>query len=106
MAETITYRVTINPRSSTVAATAVDGGTVHDVILDTTNALTVRSILNEIQNGGLDANSKTSLSTIAAMLVAGTANYDATNAAAVATLLTEILAGTDVSAVVTAIDGL
>ena len=50
MAETITYEVTINPRTSTTTATAVDGGSVDQVILDPTNLDAIRLLITKIRN--------------------------------------------------------
>ncbi len=106
MAETINYRVTISPFVSQISSTQKEGEYDIEAILTTADLLTLTSLVNEVAAGGVDASSKTSLSKIAAMLVANTAAYNATNATALADFITAIQAGTDVSSVVTAINAL
>lgn len=51
MAETITYRVSINPRVGTVSSDNIDGGSDDEVILSTTNVVAIRLLLAEIKAG-------------------------------------------------------
>jgi hypothetical protein len=64
MAETITFRVGINPRVETVTETAREGGSVDEVILSATEAATVRSLVNLII---LDTDISSVISAIAAL---------------------------------------
>lgn len=76
MAETITFRVGINPRVETVTESAREGGSVDEVILSATDAATIRSLVNAIQAAGVDV--KAGLSDLSTMLQSADASFTST----------------------------
>jgi hypothetical protein len=51
MAETITYRVLIEPRAATVSSTELQNGSVDEVILTAAQAASLRALFDEIKAG-------------------------------------------------------
>lgn len=78
MAETITFRVGINPRVETVTESAREGGTVDEVILSATDAATIRSLVNAIQAADFGADVKAGLSDLSTMLQSADASFTST----------------------------
>lgn len=91
MAESITFRVGINPRVETVSETAREGGSVDEVILSATEAATVRSLKNAIQAAGVGADATALLSDLATMLEGGDASFTST----IQTLFKDLAANTE-----------
>lgn len=79
MAETITFRVVINPRVETVTESAREGGTVDEVILSATDAATIRSLVNAIQADLLTAAGVSLIDKVRILEAAAPAQWDATN---------------------------
>lgn len=91
MAETITFRVGINPRVETVTESAREGGSVDEVILSATDAATVRSLVNAIQAAGVGADATALLSDLATMLETADASFTST----LQTLFKDLAANTE-----------
>jgi len=101
MAETITFRVGINPRVETVTESAREGGTVDEVILSATDAATIRSLVNAIQADLLTAAGVSLIDKVRILEAAAPAQWDATNKESFDDLLDTVTAadfGADVKA--------
>ena len=101
MAETITFRVGVNPRVETVTETAREGGSVDEVILSATEAATVRSLVNAIKADLLTAAGVSLIDKVRILEAAAPAQWDATNKESFDDLLDTVTAadfGADVKA--------
>lgn len=76
MADTITWQVEIKPRTELVSSTELEGASSHQLILDTTNAETLRDIARSLPGAG--ASAKAGLSDLGTMLDSADASFTST----------------------------
>jgi hypothetical protein len=106
MAEPIRYQILVSPFVNTISSTKKEGETNEEIVLSTAQLDTLNDLIASIKDGDLDATSQGSIDVILTAVLTADADYDSTKATAVKDFLDAIVAGTDVSSVITAINAL